>query len=247
MTLIAHKDTHYVNEAAVKAVPAPEWTDSWHPVAHKEVLEAVDYAAREAGLETTERLYSLNKAGTRMFGFWQLADSNSGTADGTDGVAGALAIRNSTDKSMVLGVAAGSTVLVCDNLALSGDYLRFRKHTGGLDLDELREIAADAIDQALVRVEGFKQWLLQLKETEMPEAHWKIYAYNLAMEGAIPSSKLPQLAKAWSEEQAETGGNLYAAHGAVTRLNRGAPLFRQERSNRVLNRITNEYRNALNF
>src|SRR5258707_7975336 len=41
----------------------------------------------------------------------------------------AVGLRNSHDKSFPIGIAFGSRVFVCDNLALIGDHIIKRKHT----------------------------------------------------------------------------------------------------------------------
>ena len=49
-----------------------------------------------------------------------------------------IAVRNSYDKSMSVGIAVGATVFICDNLALAGDITVMRKHTTNVlkDLEE---------------------------------------------------------------------------------------------------------------
>jgi hypothetical protein len=45
------------------------------------------------------------------------------------GERGLLGLRNSHDESLPVGIAFGSHVFVCDNLALSADHIIRRKHT----------------------------------------------------------------------------------------------------------------------
>src|SRR5204863_10129851 len=46
-----------------------------------------------------------------------------------EGIALAVGIRNSTDKTFPLGFTAGSRVFVCDNLAFRSELMVRRKHT----------------------------------------------------------------------------------------------------------------------
>lgn len=240
--MIAHCDTNYVPEDQVRAVEAPEWTDTWHPVPHAMVLDAMQAACKVNGLEIMDRQYSLNGTGTRMFGCWSLVPAQASHAS-----TGMLAIRNSTDKSMVLGIAGGTKVFVCDNLALSGDYLQFRKHTGGLDLDELREIAARAVEQGVQKVAEFQAWHMGLREVPLPEAHRKVLTYNLLEQGALPPSKFNEYIECHEVERDDWGNSVFAAHGAVTRTLRGTSHFNQEKRNRALNKVVNDYLEAVNF
>lgn len=237
MSLLAHCNTKYAPEDQVMAVEAPEWTETWHPIAHSMVVTAMAIACRDNGLEVTRRDYSMNGNGSRMFGVWELAGGN--------GMTGALGIRNSTDKSMVLGITAGSRVFVCDNLALSGDYLQFRKHTSGLDHDEMVGIASTAVRHGVGKIEEFLGWHKALREIPAPLAHRKLLTYNLMEKGALPPSQFNQFIDMYKEEEKDNGETVFAVHGAATRTMRGAGHFQAEKRNRALNGVINEYLQAM--
>ena len=53
--LLAHKDTNRVSEAAVKAIVEPDFTDTWHPVSHAKIIDALDNSCSSLGIKTRKR------------------------------------------------------------------------------------------------------------------------------------------------------------------------------------------------
>ena len=108
----------------VAAVPVPEHTRSWRPVAYADAigfLKATIDHSLPYGLESEE--YGLSKDGAQMFGVMTLD-----TGDRDQGMA--IGIRQSYNRSLALGIVCGAQVFVCDNLCFSGDAFRVvRKNT----------------------------------------------------------------------------------------------------------------------
>jgi hypothetical protein len=102
------------------AVPAP--TDTHVPVAHHEILELMRYTLGFYQHEIAEEHHAITPDGARYFGVLCLRSPH---GDYTD----MLGLRNSHDKSLPIGIAFGSRVFVCDNLAFSADNVIRRKHT----------------------------------------------------------------------------------------------------------------------
>ena len=69
--------------------------------------------------------YALAKDGQRMFGLL-------GYESDVQDMGLSIAFRNSYDKSCAVGLAVGSSVFVCDNLALTGEITVLRKHTANV-------------------------------------------------------------------------------------------------------------------
>ena len=72
--------------------------------------------------DIAEEHHAVTPDGARYFGVLCL---RSPYGDYTD----MLGLRNSHDKSLAIGIAFGSRVFVCDNLAFSADHVIRRKHT----------------------------------------------------------------------------------------------------------------------
>jgi hypothetical protein len=123
--LMLHRGGVVVTEDQLATYPTPEPVGRWHPVSHTRVLSAVRETLGAAGYLVRKQSLAVARDGARFFGTLDLATSL--TADG--GVALAVGIRNSTDKTFPLGFCAGNRVFVCDNLAFSAELLVRRKHT----------------------------------------------------------------------------------------------------------------------
>jgi hypothetical protein len=122
MSLMIHAGANALDYDALRAVPTPEGTDTHVPVAHHEIVELVRYTLGFFGHEITEEAHAVTPGGARYFGLMSL---KSPYGEYTD----TLGLRNSHDKSFPIGIAFGSRVFVCDNLAFIGDHVIRRKHT----------------------------------------------------------------------------------------------------------------------
>ncbi len=118
-----HSGGHLVSCDELKVVPTPKAQGRWHPVGHATVLETVTTTLQGAGYMVKSQALALARDGKRFFGTLDLGTPLS------DGVALAVGIRNSIDKSFPLGFVAGSRVFVCSNLAFNAELLVKRKHT----------------------------------------------------------------------------------------------------------------------
>ena len=102
-----HSGGHLVTYEALKEAFTPKPVGRWHPVSHAQVLDRVTETLTGAGYTIKNRSLALARDGKRFFGTLDLSTPLS------DGVALAVGIRNSTDKSFPLGFCAGSRVFVC--------------------------------------------------------------------------------------------------------------------------------------
>jgi hypothetical protein len=222
-------------EDAVRAVPEPEFTDTWHPVSHARVLDALEREVETLEMDVVSRDYTLTKSGNRMFGVWRLDGGRSGAQF-------ALGIRNAIDKSLAWGLCAGTNVTVCSNLMFDGEFIRFRKHTGGLDEDELRYIAQDALWKARTLLQDLLSWHVGLRHVWVGKQGYKVLTYNALKAGAVTPSKFNDFVTCLElEVEREGNHNLYAWHGAVTRLMRNESFFNIARKSKALKKVTDKH------
>ena len=127
-----------VSEAEVYQVPSVEFTKTFKPVHHQQVIEAIRTGINAVGMNVMSTEYVLANSGMRMFGVWEL---DSGTSE----ICWSIGLRNSMDKSMALGITAGTKVFICSNLAFDGEFVELRRHTKGLTIEELEFMAYRAI------------------------------------------------------------------------------------------------------
>jgi hypothetical protein len=132
MSLIVHCGGVEVPRSALAQVPTPDATDSWQPVGHAFLANALSAELKRADYEVVGEAHALAKEGARYFGFFQIKRT---MITGLD-YSAMVGLRNSHDRSLPVGLVAGSHVTVCDNLAFSGAINVFRKHTSKV-LDEI--------------------------------------------------------------------------------------------------------------
>ncbi|MBC2594653.1 DUF932 domain-containing protein [Ruficoccus amylovorans] len=156
--LLLHCGSQAVNRSRIAEVPTPPSTRTWQPVAHLTVLNTVERALLGRGLAIVNSAYALDKEANRFFALLEIR-----TARDAGDYSWIVGVRNSHDKSFPAGIVAGTQVLVCSNLAFSGEIKLARKHTRFIlrDLDELADNAVQRLvgrfgEQAR-RIEAYKQ------------------------------------------------------------------------------------------
>ena len=224
-----------VTEAEVIQVPAVPFTNSFHPVHHRYVLDAIRSGVVATGLEIVNTEYVLANNGNRMFGVWDLSGGN-------DDLCWSIGIRNSMDKSMALGITAGTRVFVCENLAFSGEFVEFRKHTKGLVYDELEFMAYRAMKKMVSNLTKFQGWHEGLKTFSLTEWDAKMLLVQIMTDNIIPPSKFGRFNELYF------GGlydhTLWGFHETVTDVLRDSNLMSLPKKNKMLNGVLDNYMDA---
>ena len=144
-TLIAHCGARILDRAALDLIEPPEETASWKPIKHSVVIDRVADAMRAANFNPTGMKFAVARDNHPLFA----------TIDTTTGLYGAevtlaVAVVNSTDKSLPMKFVAGSRVFCCDNLSLRSDLMEpvRRKHTrnGLTRFTEALQLAVAGLD-----------------------------------------------------------------------------------------------------
>jgi hypothetical protein len=162
----------YPCEYDLMQVTIPERTNSYEPVPHMTLINAIKEKLEKHNLPLTSTKYAVNGRGQQMFGLFNL---------GVGGEEDCLNIgfRNSYDKTLPVGLVAGGTVIVCSNLMFRGEIKMLRKHTKNVysDLDTLVEnVISTAVFQYEQLVEDKERMKLKLlSKTEMAELAGRMY------------------------------------------------------------------------
>ncbi|QTA83848.1 Uncharacterized protein dnl_62680 [Desulfonema limicola] len=235
MTLLAHCDTKRVEESVVLNAPVIDGTNTWNPVHHSELIIALEKSIHNAGMTISKRDYSLSANSMRMFGLWTLDKADSSMAY-------SIGIRNSMDKSMAIGITAGTRVFVCDNLAFSGDFIQFRRHTKNV-LEELDMLCTNAVHQMTHNLKEFADWHRKLRTYLVIRERAELLTFQAMNMGVINPSQFRKFYSLYFDENSPYGDrkDLYGWHEAVTHLLREKNLFSNHSRNRGLNRICNSY------
>lgn len=221
-----------VTEAEVIQVPAVPFTRSHHPIHHRNIIDAIRSGVVATGLEIVNTEYVLANNGMRMFGVWDLSGGN-------DELCWSIGIRNSMDKSMALGITAGTRVFVCENLAFSGEFVEFRKHTKGLIHDELEFMAYRAMKKMVTNLTKFQSWHEGLKNFSLTEWDAKILLVEIMTNSIIPPSRFARFIELYF------GGvydhTLWGFHETVTDMLRDSNLLTLPGKNKMLNGVLDTF------
>ena len=153
----------YVGRDEIATVPTPEGTDSWHPVPHLDVIDAVTEVVKAHDWQIVDEQYGLAREGQRMFGVMRINKSSSSEWSRCIG------IRNSHDQSLSVGLAAGISVMCCSNLAFGGAMVLKRRHTSRIELNGLVVTAIEELELEFLNLETVSEDL-KLHEVSADEA-----------------------------------------------------------------------------
>ena len=226
-----------LTRAEISAIPAPKPTKTWNPVSHGALVSCLTNVVERAGIGVVSEHYSTKgQLGENMFGNWVLDI-------GDNDAKIQLGFRNSVRKEFAVGICSGTFVLVCSNMAFSGEFIEFRRHTGRLCLEELEAIGEKALEQVIKQGLKAIDWQKALRKHPLNTSSFKCITYDLMVGGVIPPSTLPKFLEAHEEEVALTHEKtLHEVHGAATRMIRGSNLFIVDERTRLLSATINTYR-----
>ena len=124
MTIMLHSGGWEASRADLASVPVPDPTESYHPVPYHRFIEEVELHIPRFDLTVRSSQFALAREGGQMFGVLTCVNGKP-----ADDYALAIGVRNSYDRSLSVGLVAGTRTFVCDNLAFSGEVKMNRKHT----------------------------------------------------------------------------------------------------------------------
>jgi len=137
----------FVDRNEVARVETPTGTDSWKPVPHIEVIEAVTEVVKAHDWTITEERFGLAREGQKLFGVMKINKTSS-----TDWTR-CIGLRNSHDKSFSVGLSAGISVMVCSNMAFGGTMVIKRRHTSRIELAQLVDVAVSELENEFLILE----------------------------------------------------------------------------------------------
>jgi hypothetical protein len=122
MSLMLHAGANPIEYDGLRELTTPPASPTHVPIPHHRVVDLAAYSLSYFGHEVVERHFGVTEDGMRFFGVMTLRSPYGDYSD-------MIGLRNSHDKSLPIGVAFGSRVFICDNLAFVGDHVIKRKHT----------------------------------------------------------------------------------------------------------------------
>lgn len=150
----------------------PEKTHSYQPVPHSQLVAMIQEKLYQNNFPVNSIKYSANHDYSQMFGVINIGNGNNEQTMN-------IGFRNSYDKSLAVGLVAGSTVIVCSNLMFAGDIRILRKHTNGVynDLENMIQsvvgMTAQQFERLQIDTERMKG--IEISKIEMAEIAGKMF------------------------------------------------------------------------
>jgi hypothetical protein len=166
---LSHSKSVLIGRQDLRDLTTPEPTATHYPIPHWRFVESLAETLHFRHLDIISEEYAVSHDGMRFFGALTLNVEDSG-------VRIAVGLRNSHDKSFSLGLTVGRRVLVCDNLALFGDYTPVvRKHTKHV---EIEAILAIAVDQMQRNFDPMRRQIAFFRGCDLSDARAKLIIYD---------------------------------------------------------------------
>ena len=142
--LILHCGARAIDRNRLAAIPCPAATETWRPIPHIEMVNQVERALAASNMRIVNESFGVTEDNSRMFGLLQVANCLP-----THDYAYVIGVRGSLDKSLSRGLAVGSSVFVCDNLAFSAEITMHRRQSINImrDLPAMVDTAIGQLSQ----------------------------------------------------------------------------------------------------
>ena len=177
--LIAHCGANRINRGELLGLPLPEETDTFKPISHYFLVQAIEEALAFRHISITKEEFAVTPDGMKFFAVLQVNAQY-------EGVNFAIGLRNANDKSMRLGIVAGYKVTVCDNLSFAGEYKpMLAKHSKNLDLTESVSIAVDRLQRGWKPI---REMIDFKRKHELSDGKARDMLYQLFTDGKLPIS-----------------------------------------------------------
>lgn len=236
LAVVDHGGGKTVTREDLVKIPTPEPAKRWYPIPHATLVDEVVRTLGNDGYRVVEENHLLARENARYFGLFRVEGRHE--QGGDFGLV--VGLRNSHDRSIVAGLAVGSNVFACSNLAFSSEIVIARKHTRfiGRDLPGLVDRAlgrlGDARRSQAVRIDAYKR-----TELTDPQVHDMLIR---ALDARIlPVTRIPDVLKEWRAprhpEFVAAGKTAWRLMNGVTETLKDSNLFNRPAATQALHGI----------
>lgn len=191
LNLVLHTGAKIASGEQVNAVQTPSPSASWFPIAHSMLIQLLTSALPNFGLRVVNQAHGLWKDGLRYFGLYQV---ESDTPDSDFGLV--FGLRNSHDKRFPAGLALGSGVFVCDNLAFSSEIVVGRKHTRWIVRD-LPALITAAVGKLMTVRHDQQRRIDAYKQTELTDTQAHDLIVRALRSKIVNATSVPHVVNEW--------------------------------------------------
>jgi hypothetical protein len=199
MTLMLHVNATEVPYDGLRQLETPPATQSHVPIPHFRVVDLVKSTVGMFGHEVVAEHHGVTEDGARYFGLLSLRSTYTGYED-------TVGLRNSHDKSFPIGVAFGSRVFVCDNLAFIADHVVKRRHTANLKRD-LPGLVTEMIEPLALHREAQAKTFDRYKGALLTDQQADHAIMRLYREGVIGVQRIADVSEQWEHPTHEEWGD----------------------------------------
>ena len=200
-TLVLHCGAREVTRDQLDAISAntPPATRTFVPVSHSVALDTVVRTMADSGFAARSIKIGVARGDHRLF-----ATVDTVCRLGGDEVTLAVAVVNSTDKSLPMKMIAGSRIFCCDNLSLRSDMMApIRKKHTRFGLDRFRESVGLAVRQLDTFQEAETRRIKRFKEAEVTDVTAESVLLRAFDRGILSHRLLPTAISEWREPSYE--------------------------------------------
>lgn len=197
MSLILHRGAVETDYDGLRSLQTPPATASHVPLPHCQLVDMIKYALGYYGHEITDEHHGVTEDGSRYFGLLSLKSAYGNYTD-------TVGLRNSHDKSFPIGIACGSRVFICDNLAFIGDHVIRRKHTTNSKRD-LPGLVAQVVEPLRAQREKQQATFQQYVETPINDALADHAVLEMYRCGVLNVQRIPDVLTQWNEPKCDWG------------------------------------------
>jgi Domain of unknown function (DUF932) len=191
--LMLHCGAQVADPILVAACPTPEPTDTWQPIPHARLLGLTIDTLQRNGMEVVNQAHALGRDGDRYFGLLEVRNGQP-----VEDYSLVVGLRNSHDMSYPAGLVVGSSVLVCDNLAFSGEIVLSRRHTIHIQRD-LPQLVNRAVGQLGDLRHQQDERIDAYKHTRLADLQAHDLFVRAVDSRVLPVTKLPHALKEYRE------------------------------------------------
>jgi hypothetical protein len=213
-----HCGSHAIDRNALAALPLPEARGPRHVIRpYIDDVELIEGALATYGLAVNDEAFGITHDGGRFFGVLECAPIE-GEFIGKDyGLT--VGLRGSWDQSIARGLAVGSRVFVCDNLAFSGEITILTRQTTFIG-NRLPGMLRDAVARIPAMAEHQHARFDAYRNTALTPRQGDAMVIELLRKGVVNTSQIGRVIAEWDEpshpEHAEQGHTIWRMHNAVT-------------------------------
>ena len=179
------------DEIECLATPSPTRKKRWYvPVAHRDLLHAVERSIAAGGLRIRDERFALSKGSDRFFGLITLENDDDGGEYATT-----IGLRNAHDLSCGVKLALGGRVFVCDNLSFLGEEVISTPHTRNV-YARLPGLVGNAVSNLIAKRGLIEKRFTAYQQSEVKgDANLHDLVLRSYLAGAVPVTAIPDVLK----------------------------------------------------